>query len=139
RGGRDAMADPRMNTAPEGFDPERDLPHGFWAFYQPLHRQFAQRQQNLAAQRLRVLAAAHHGNLPDHLPPSPATTGDWRITLPDWCRDQRNQMTGPADDGELVVKMLNSGAPGVMLDLEDSMANAWPNLMQGVRNIHAAL
>jgi len=27
-------------------------------------------------------------------------------------QDQRNQMTGPADDAELVVKMLNSGAPG---------------------------
>jgi malate synthase len=48
-------------------------------------------------------------------------------------------MTGPADDVELVVKMLNSGAPGVMLDLEDSMANDWPNLMQGIKNILAAL
>jgi malate synthase len=133
------MPDPRMNCAPAGFDPERDLPSGFWAFYGRLHRALAQRQKSLAAARLRTLAAAHHGNLPDHLPPSPATTGDWRITLPDWCKDQRNQMTGPADDGELVVKMLNSGAPGVMLDLEDSMANAWPNLMLGVRNIQGAL
>ena len=48
-------------------------------------------------------------------------------------------MTGPADDAELVVKMLNSGAPGVMLDLEDSMANTWPNLMRGVSNVLAAL
>lgn len=133
------MPEPRMNTAPPGFDPERDLPPGFWEFYPPLHRAFAARRQTLAAHRLRTLAAAHHGRLPDHLPPSAATTGDWRITLPAWCRDQRNQMTGPADDGELVVKMLNSGAPGVMLDLEDSMANDWPNLMLGIRNILAAL
>jgi len=48
-------------------------------------------------------------------------------------------MTGPADDAELVVKMLNSGAPGVMLDLEDSMANRWDNLRQGIANIIAAL
>src|SRR2546426_6601811 len=48
-------------------------------------------------------------------------------------------MTGPADDAELVVKMVNSGAPGVMLDLEDSMANRWPKLMTGVRNIISAL
>src|SRR5438094_821051 len=48
-------------------------------------------------------------------------------------------MTGPADEAELVVKMLNSGAPGVMLDLEDSVANAWPNITQGARNIIAAL
>jgi malate synthase len=133
------MSDPRMNCAPPGLDPERDLPSGFWAFYASLHRVFTPRQQTLAAARMRALAAAHHGSLPDHLPPSAATTGDWRITLPAWCQDQRNQMTGPADDAELVVKMLNSGAPGVMLDLEDSMANAWPNLMLGVRNILAAL
>lgn len=133
------MPDPRMNTAPEGFDPERDLPQGFWAFYAPLHRRFTPGQQALAARRLVKLAEAHHGALPDHLPPSAATTDEWRITLPAWCQDQRNQMTGPADDGELVVKMLNSGAPGVMLDLEDSMANAWPNLMLGVRNILSAL
>ena len=35
--------------------------------------------------------------------------------------------------------MLNSGAPGVMLDLEDSMANTWEHLMLGHRNIVAAL
>jgi len=133
------MPDPRMNSAPPGLRPERDLPSGFWEFFLPLHHAFTPRQQALAATRLRALAAAHHGTLPDHLPPSQATTGDWRITLPDWCEDQRNQMTGPADDAELVVKMLNSGAPGVMLDLEDSMANAWPNLMLGVENILSAL
>src|SRR5256884_3047347 len=48
-------------------------------------------------------------------------------------------MTGPGDDAELVVKMLNSGAPGVMLDLEDSVANAWPNITLGIDNIIAAL
>src|SRR2546429_9024724 len=48
-------------------------------------------------------------------------------------------MTGPGDDAELVVKMLNSGAPGVMLDLEDSVANAWPNIALGIDNIIAAL
>src|SRR5262245_31113200 len=133
------MPDPRMNSAPSGFDPERDLPNGFWDFYQPLHRKFTPAQQVFASRRLLRLADAHHGSLPDHLPPSPATTGEWRITLPAWCQDQRNQMTGPADDGELVVKMLNSGAPGVMLDLEDSMANTWPSLMLGVQNILSAL
>src|SRR5438128_12672264 len=68
-----------------------------------------------------------------------AIRNGWKIELPEWCQDQRNQMTGPADDAELVVKMLNSGAPGVMLDLEDSVANAWPNITQGIRNIIAAL
>jgi len=114
-------------------------PEGFLEFLRPLHRDFTPRQQKLVAKRAEVLARAHQGHLPDHLSPSEATTGDWRVEMPEWCRDQRNQMTGPADDAELVVKMLNSGAPGVMLDLEDSMANEWPHLLQGVRNILSAL
>src|SRR5205085_12653635 len=68
-------------------------------------------------------ANMEHQGRPNHRPPSAATDSDWRITVPEWCADQRNQMTGPVDDAELTVKMLNSGAPGVMIDLEDSMAN----------------
>jgi malate synthase len=132
-------ADPPVNQAPPDLDPARDLPRGFSEFLLPLHRAFSPRQQELAARRRNVLDAAHQGRLPDYRPASEATTGSWKVSLPGWCQDQRNQMTGPADDGELVVKMLNSGAPGVMLDLEDSVANAWPNITQGARNIIAAL
>src|ERR1051325_9976955 len=129
----------RFNTAPPEFNPETELPEGFLAFLLPLHRELTPRQQSLARKRAEVLASAHQGRKPNYLPPSEATTTDWTITLPDWCADQRNQMTGPADDAELVVKMLNSGAPGVMLDLEDSRANTGSNLMRGVGNIVAAL
>src|SRR6267154_863955 len=94
---------------------------------------------NAAQRRDQALEASLRGHLPDYLPPSAATKEDWRIELPAWCQDQRNQMTGPADDGELVVKMLNSGAPGVMLDLEDSMANSWQHLQRGIENILSAL
>ena len=128
-----------LNHAPKGFDPARDLPAGFLEFYTPLHRAFAPRRAALVATRRKWLADAHAGRLPQHLPASDATSGNWRIAVPEWCLDQRNQMTGPADDAELVVKMLNSGAPGVMLDLEDSMANDWDALETGIANIHAAL
>ncbi|MBV8067800.1 MAG: hypothetical protein JO113_07470, partial [Candidatus Eremiobacteraeota bacterium] len=128
-----------MNVAPAGFAMERDLPAGFAAFYLPLHRRFTPAQQSLAQVRRERLARAHAGELPTYLPASEATQREWRIELPDWCSDQRNQMTGPADDAELCVKMLNSGAPGVMLDLEDSMANTWEHLMLGHRNIVSAL
>jgi len=131
--------DPRMNCAPADFDPHQQLPKGFWEFFLPLHQRFTPRQQELIAKRARVLADAHAGKLPNYLPASEATTKDWRIELPEWCADQRNQMTGPGDDAELVVKMLNSGAPGVMLDLEDSTANFWPNIMLGIENILKAL
>ena len=131
--------DPPINQAPPDLDPSRDLPRGFYEFLLPLHRVFTPRQQELAARRRQVLGEAHGGHLPTYLPPSEATTGSWKVALPGWCQDQRNQMTGPADDAELVVKMLNSGAPGVMLDLEDSVANAWPNITAGIANIIAAL
>jgi malate synthase len=129
----------RFNTAPVGFNPETELPQGFIEFLKDLHREFTPRQQSLICQRADVLAAAHKGQKPNYLPASAATTTEWSIPLPQWCADQRNQMTGPADDAELVVKMINSGAPGVMLDLEDAMANTWSNLITGIANIDRAL
>ncbi len=129
----------QMNRAPEGFDTPSVLTSGFVEFLRPLHQAFSPRQRALAAAREDALERAQRGNLPSHLTPSEATNGDWKVSLPAWCADQRNQMTGPADDAELVVKMLNSGAPGVMLDLEDSMANHWPNLLRGIENIDLAL
>jgi malate synthase len=128
-----------LNTPPAGFSPERNLPQGFLDFLTPLHRQFARRQAALLQERKRVLAESHQGDKPTHHYPASAVRNGWRVELPDWCRDQRNQMTGPADDAELVVKMLNSGAPGVMLDLEDSTVNEWEHQRLGVENILAAL
>lgn len=129
----------RMNSAPNGFNAQRDLPSGFAAFYRALHERFAARQRDLTARRKEVLARAHAGTLPAYLHAAKARPTDWRIALPAWCADQRNQMTGPADDAELVVKMLNSGAPGVMLDLEDSMVNEWTHMLLGHDNIVKAL
>src|SRR5499426_2323177 len=129
----------RFNTAPPEFNPKTDVPVGFMESLLPLHRELTPRQQTLRQKRARVLASSHGGKKPNYLPASEVTTTDWTIPLPDWCVDQRNQMTGPADDAELVVKMLNSGAPGVMLDLEDSMANTWRNTIAGINNILKAL
>jgi malate synthase len=128
-----------VNSSPADFDPARDLPAGFLEFLAPLHAALTLRQRALIARRDFALAEAHAGKLPDYLPPSVATTNSWRIELPAWCADQRNQMTGPADEADLVVKMLNSGAPGVMLDLEDSTANTWEHNSRGIKNILEAL
>jgi malate synthase len=128
-----------VNSAPADFDPARDLPAGFLEFLAPLHAALTLRQRALNARRDFALAEAHAGKIPDYLPPSVATTNSWRVELPAWCADQRNQMTGPADDADLVVKMLNSGAPGVMLDLEDSTANMWEHNARGIHNILEAL
>ena len=128
-----------VNSAPADFDPARDLPEGFLEFLAPLHGALTMRQRDLVAWRDGALAVSHAGKLPDYLAPSAATTTSWRTELPAWCADQRNQMTGPADDADLVVKMLNSGAPGVMLDLEDSTANSWEYNARGIKNILEAL
>jgi malate synthase len=128
-----------VNSAPRGFDPKRDLPPGFVEFLRPLHEALTPRQQALVKRREVAVAEANAGRLPEHLPPSEATRSAWRIELPGWCADQRNQMTGPADEADLVVKMLNSGAPGVMLDLEDSTANVWEHNQRGIKNILEAL
>lgn len=129
----------RHNTAPAGFDPARDFPTGFWEFFEPLHRAFTPRQQALSTSRREALLAALEGHKPAHSFPSEAVRNGWKIRLPEWCQDQRNQMTGPADDAELCVKMLNSGAPGVMLDLEDSCVNEWSHHELGVANVLASL
>jgi malate synthase len=129
----------KINHPTAGFDPQHDLPQGFLEFLEPLHRRFAPWQQSLIDERKRVLEGSLRGENPTHRFPGDAVRRNWRIELPEWCRDQRNQMTGPADDADLVVKMLNSGAPGVMLDLEDSLVNEWEHQRLGVENILQAL
>jgi malate synthase len=127
-----------MNYAPADLNPQKDLPKGFIDFLLPLHKQFTPRQQKLVGKRAEVLQLSLSGHPPNYLPASEATTSDWHIEVPAWCADQRNQMTGPADDAELTVKLLNSGSPAVMIDLEDSMANAWDRTMLGIQNTIAA-
>ena len=129
----------RLNTPPADFRPDRDLPVGLVEFLGPLHDKFSPWRTELANERKAGLRESHAGVKPVHRYPGPAVRNGWFIELPDWCQDQRNQMTGPANDAELVVKMLNSGAPGVMLDLEDSTVNEWEHQRLGAENILAAL
>ncbi len=127
-----------MNYAPADLNPQKDLPKGFFEFLLPLHKQFTPWQQKLVAKRGEVLRGSQEGHPPNYLPASEATSSDWKIEVPDWCADQRNQMTGPADDAELTVKLLNSGSPAVMIDLEDSTANLWEHIMLAIENTIAA-
>src|SRR5713101_713826 len=129
----------QVNRPSTTFDPQHDQPRGFMEFLTPLHRRFAPRQLTLIEERRQILAESHQGEKPTHRFPGDAVRRGWRIDLPEWCQDQRNQMTGPADDADLVVKMLNSGAPGVMLGLEGSTANAWEGNARGIKNSLEAL
>ncbi len=129
----------RINQAPATYDASKEISAEFAKLLTELHREFTPRQQKLVETRRTVLERSLRGDKPDYLLETEAVTGNWKIELPAYILDQRNQMTGPADDAELVVKMLNSGAPGVMIDLEDSMANTWEHLELGVSNSLDAL
>src|SRR3989442_14205973 len=121
-----------VNQPSSGFSREGDLSAQFIEFFAPLHRRFSPWQESLIAERKRALAASLDGEKPTHHYPGMAIRNGWKIELPKCGQDQRNQMTGPADDTESVLKMLNSGAPGVMLDLEDSTVNEWEHQRLGV-------
>ncbi len=76
---------------PNVFDPLTAVSRDFLEFLLPLHKEFTPRQQALIAKREQVLAEAHRGKLPNHLPASEATTGGWRIELPAWCRTRETR------------------------------------------------
>lgn len=109
------------------------------AFLLPLHREFEPRRQALLEARRAALAKAHAGELPGYLPESEATTGAWRLTVPEWCKDQRNQITGPADNAKLLVAMCNTKDPGCMPDGEDSITTDWSNVREAHKNTIGAI
>jgi len=108
---------------PPDFDPPA-ISEEVSGVYCPLHAALSCGQRALFARRQYALAEAHADKLPDYLPPSVATRIPGASSCPPGARSAQSDDC-PADDADLVVKMLNSGAPGVMLDLEDSTANAW--------------
>lgn len=108
-------------------------------FFRPLHLAFEPRRRALLAARRRALEDAHAGNPPGYLPASEATAGSWRLTVPDWACDQRNQITGPADNAKLLVAMCNTKDPGCMPDGEDSITTDWANVRAAHRNTVAAI
>jgi malate synthase len=129
----------KLNAPTAGANVAAELPESFLEVLAALHERFTARRDELVRLRYERLEDSWQGNKPCHNYPREAVRNGWRVQLPAWCQDQRNQMTGPADDAELVVKMLNSGAPGVMLDLEDSTVNEWEHQKLGRENILSAL
>jgi malate synthase len=115
------------------------LPHGFLDFFKPLHEAFEPRRQMLLLARAETLQRAHAGKMPGYLPPSEATTGDWKLQLPGWARDQRNQITGPADNAKLLIAMCNTADPGCMPDGEDSITTDWERVRAAQQNTVEAI
>jgi len=124
---------PEFERAPDA--PSEEL----LAFLLPLHRAFGSRRAALLEARRLSLEAAHQGRLPSYLPESGATKGKWRLSVPKWALDQRNQITGPADSAKLLVAMCGTKDPGCMPDGEDSITTDWANVRAAHRNTIAAI
>ena len=111
-----------------------------------LHRSLQPRRAELLTARKRRQAAFDRGELPGYLPDDevPEAHGDWQVApLPDDILQRRVEITGPVNNAKMVINMLSrnddgSMADAAMLDFEDSMKPAWPNVMTGVENVREA-
>ena len=111
-----------------------------------LHRDLQPTRAELLAARDARQAAFDAGEVPTYLPPDehPDARGDWQVApLPDDLLERRVEITGPVNNPKMVINMLSRNDQGVradaaMLDFEDSMKPAWPNVLDGVENVAAA-
>jgi len=80
------------------------------------------RVYELRNRRDEVLRAALNGNQPSALPPSEATTGDWKVDpVPEELRTPGIEISGPSSLAPMLINALNPGREGVRAegDLDD--------------------
>jgi malate synthase len=115
------------------------LPADYIEFLAPLRRAFEPRRRLILAARHMALEAAQAGRMPTYLPASEARDGDWSLQVPAWAADQRNQITGPADNAKLLISMCNTDDPGCMPDGEDSITTHWEHVRAAQDNTILAI
>ena len=96
----------------------------------------------LLAARAAMLTRAHAGQLPGPRPPSPATTGDWRVpAVPDDLRKPGIEISGPCSITTMFVNALNPGPEGERAegDLDDDEDSGGHRLIDTVRAAHNRL
>jgi malate synthase len=132
---RIVMASTRVRVVPvEGadklFTPE------FNAYLLVLHDRLGSRVHDLIAKRAAMLERAHEGTPPGHLPPSPATSGDWRVpTVPAELRRPGIEISGPCSITSMFINALNPGPEGERAegDLDDDEDSGGHRLIDTVR------
>lgn len=102
-----------------------------------LHGIFSPRAAEIVAERDRALLRSRSDVLPAAAPPSGAPAAP--VELPGWCRDASALLSVPADSACRVLGAFDSGAPAIMLDLEDSVVDLWPQTSLALANVQAAL
>ena len=129
-----------MNVITNTLAEQYGITNDFYKFLARLETHMLTSQQKSHNRlRIRRVESSQNGLKPQYKSRDALPQFEWRAKLPDWLADQRNQMTGPASDAKLCVKMINSQSPGVMLDLEDSCANTGDAILRGHENAKAAL
>jgi len=110
------------------------------AFLEQLHHRFADRRDELVAQRGVRRAALAAGGTLDFLAETEAVrTGEWTVApAPPALRDRRVEMTGPASPAKMAINALNSGAKVWLADLEDASCPTWPNVIDALLNLRDA-
>ncbi len=111
-------------------------------FLLALHDRLGARVHDLIVKRAAMLARAHAGTPPAPLPPSPATTGDWRVPpVPADLRRPGIEISGPCSITSMFINALNPGPEGERAegDLDDDEDSGGHRLIDTVRATHNRL
>ena len=115
----------------------------FLDYLTALSDEFTPRAHALRAARDAVLERALRGGiLPGPLPPSPITTGGWRVpAVPDDLRRPGIEISGPCSITSMFINALNPGPEGERAegDLDDDEDSAGHRLVDSVRACHNRL
>lgn len=101
-----------------------------------LHERLHRRALELRAARARMLADAHAGRLPGPLPPSEATTADWKVPpVPEELKKPGIEISGPCSITSMFINALNPGPEGERAegDLDDDEDSGGHRLIDTVR------
>src|SRR5450759_2944089 len=105
-------------------------------FVEKLHRQFEPARQALLLRRAERQKEFDAGALPKFLPETESVRkGAWRVAdTPADLQQRWVEITGPTER-KMMINALNSGADVFMADFEDSLSQAWENIVVGQANL----
>lgn len=110
-------------------------------FLSLLHRKFDARRLELLQKRQERQCRLDAGEMPTFLADTAEIRSDphWRVgDVPADLQRRHVEITGPTDR-KMLINALNSGADVFMADFEDANSPTWANMIQGQRNITAAI